>query len=180
MQIPSESFFRLSLLFPYAFGVLLFCVSWLFDPNTDVFAGSSPFEWIYTAVSTPIRLAAIFYLAGAIYWLIPYSLLAVILWMWSIKKDKNQISAMFMLAPPFLAILIIIYSLGLSFISENMKGAFFDLFSIEITAMMIACAVPSSILLGYVFIFFTNWIYNHAKRWGYILDEELQISGEIK
>jgi amino acid transporter len=103
------------------------------------------------------------YLFGATYWLIPYTILVIALWVWSQKKTKTQISKGFMWSPFLFAILMVVFSVLASLVT-----GLTELYPLEINF----CIFPLSIVLGYVFISAIVWIHDFLKSRNVIVDDE--------
>ena len=160
MKLTSMKFYKLSLLIPYL--VFLFMLPFVFI-KSDVM--NSPFGLLLI----PIVMISIVYMLGAPYWLPPYTLLVIILWIWSRKKNKSQIFKIFIWSPFYLGILTALFCVVVSYFK-----LFPNLFylSNDILSTSLACMFPTPIAFGYFFIGLTAWIYNYMQRRGIIVDEE--------
>lgn len=172
MKISSINFLRSSLLIPYIFAVLLYGLSLVFDSSTIPESNSSVTQIVTGTVSVIVELTSVIYLFGAMYWLIPYTVLVIFLWIWSRKKSINQIYKLLILSPFILAVLIPTYSIILSFLKLNKFSQFYS----DTFVGSIICGIPLSLLFGYVFISITSWIYGSLKSRNIIMDEEIAIS----
>ena len=158
MKITSGNFIRLSLFFPYMFAALLFGCSFIIDPTMNSASDFSGFHLITGIISTIIALTSIIYLLGGIYWLVPYTILVVFLWIWSKKKTFDQIKKLLMLSPLLLAILISVFSTVMSLFSESLQ-----IYSSESLEGVIILAFLFSLFFGYVFICAAIWLFGFLK-----------------
>ena len=180
MKIKSETFLRLSLLFPYFVGAVLIpiadagSVALQTDPNSSM----STWESITNTFSGLAGLISGFYLMGAVFWLIPYTVLTIILWLWSRNKTEKQIIKRFMWSPVYLSALILAYSLIITFFilrtDDAMSQAIGSMPLILILPMNV-CALPLTLVVGYIFISIVAWIHGILRRMGMIMDEELNL-----
>jgi len=183
MKITSIKFYRVALLFPYLTIVLLFPFLYL-GLRTSPFESNAPlhapgFTQILTSLfaflAGIITIISFVYFFGAPYWLIPYTILVICLWVWSLKKNKSQIHKMFNWSPIYLAILTTVFYAvisyfklfnGLNYLGDDISGTTFY------------CIFPASIVFGYLFIGMTAWIYDFLRRRGVIMDEEIILNLE--
>ncbi len=96
----TQTFVRLSLLFPYALWIIL--ASFLIVMS-KVFPASESLP-IFSALIT----ISFMYAFGIFVWGIPYSILALGLWIWSAKRSANTMKKAFIFSPLMLAILVAI------------------------------------------------------------------------
>jgi len=185
MKLTSIQFYRLALLFPYVAGLILAGIAQLLGPFLSS-NNSGMLESQLELVQAIIYVVGIFagflmvltiaYGISAIYWLVPYTIVAIFLFVWSLKKNKSQIYKMFMWSPVFLAALITIQIALIAYL--NLLP---DFNPIEmILPISLACAFPASIALGYFFIGLTAWIYDFLRRRGRVMDEEIVLNLENK
>ncbi|MCC6500563.1 MAG: hypothetical protein IT313_09890 [Anaerolineales bacterium] len=99
----TQTFVRLSLLFPYALWVVL---ASFMVVMSKIFPASESLP-IFSALLT----ISFIYAFGILVWGIPYSILALGLWIWSAKKDANTMKKVFIFSPLMLAILVAIEAL---------------------------------------------------------------------
>jgi len=177
MKISSSKFYRLALLIPY-FILIVLAPFFYFDIGSNYVNSKAPinlpvfiqvFQFMFGLLLETLIIVCIVYFLGAPYWLLPYTILVVFLWSWSLKKEKLQIYKVFIWAPFFLALLITaLYALivyyGL-FSKINYLGD-------DIPSSIMICIFPASIAFGYLFIGITAWIYDSLRRRGIIADEE--------
>jgi hypothetical protein len=94
-----QIFLRLMLLLPYALWVIGLAFLLVLSAGD---AGSIP-----DSVSLLFMLPTI-YVFGAIFWFVPYTLLALGLLLWSLKKQTRTILRAFVLSPLFLVVLMVL------------------------------------------------------------------------
>lgn len=127
------------------------------------------FQFVFGLLLGTLMIVCIIYFLGAPYWLLPYTILAVFIWAWSLKKEKSQIYKVFMWAPIFLALLItVLYALIVYFGLFSKINYLGD----DIPSSIMICIFPASIAIGYLFIGVVAWIYDSLLRRGIIVDEE--------
>src|SRR5215207_4390832 len=163
MKITSVNFLRLSLLIPYIFAILLYVLSSRINPTLSPTSDPSGAQLAIGSFTAIVAFMRLVYLLGAIYWLLPYSILVIILWIWSKKKTRTQIYRVLIWTPVLLAILIFAFSIIMS--SLNWLPEFYFL-------EMRTCTFPLSLFFGYVFIGLIAWIYDFLKSRNIIVDEE--------
>jgi hypothetical protein len=105
------TFIRLSLLAPYVLWVIF---TGLIFAMSVVFPSSESFP----IVSGVIAISFV-YSFGILVWGIPYTLLALGLWIWSRGKSADTMTRVFALSPVFLAILIAAFGLVLIWRDSN-------------------------------------------------------------
>ena len=113
------------------------------------------------------------YYLGMPYWLPPYTILVLILWIWSLKKSKLQIYKMFIWSPIFLAILVTLFSVFVSYFDlfHDMNYLGEDIFS-----GVLFCIFPTSIAFGYIFIGMIAWIDDFLRGRGIIVNEDIVLN----
>lgn len=152
MKITSTKYYRVSLLFPYVFAFLL--TFSLMNATVENVYNPSLVDSVIAWLRGILGFISIIYLIGAIYWLIPYSVLIVFLWRWSKGKNAVQIDKRFIWSPVFLVLLMIVFDAIMSLL--NFLPEFYsrdDVFSMMITV------TPITLFVGYVFIGLSAWIY---------------------
>lgn len=106
----TQTFIRLSLLFPY--------ILWVIFASFMVVASE-----IFSASSQPIVSGMItilfMYVFGIVVWGIPYTILALGLWIWSYKKSASTMAKMFAFSPLMMAVLV---SIGMYIILGTVDG----------------------------------------------------------
>lgn len=98
----SQTFFRLALFLPYVlWGICALIVAIL---------GAVDSEWMDREATIVLLLGwiASIYMIGILFWFIPYTLLAIALWIWSIHRQTGTILRVFVASPLILAVLIIL------------------------------------------------------------------------
>jgi len=133
--------FGVALLFPYLLWGVSVLIANLFSNVSDI--------WNFLLV--PI----LFYAVGALFWFIPYTLLAIWLWIWSRNKSVVSLRKAGLLAPIYLSILVTIeYSIYtyISFLpSENGETVVYIESGTAILGFA-ALLVASSLIFGYLFV----------------------------
>jgi hypothetical protein len=174
MKISSERFYRFSLLIPYLAALVLLPFFRLGVAANSL--ESNALSSYFGFVLVPLFILSIVYIFGLLYWLIPYTVLATLLWLWSRKNDISDIHKIFMWSPVFLAILISIFYALVSY---------FDLFSDinflgrqDVISSIAICIFPVTIAFGYFFIGITASIYYYLRKKGIIVDEEVSLNLE--
>ena len=89
----SQTYFRLALFLPY--------ILWGICALILVLFGALDGEWMDQAESILLVLGWVvsIYAFGILFWFIPYTLLAVALWIWSIHKQAQTILRVFAASP---------------------------------------------------------------------------------
>lgn len=88
--------FGIALLFPYLLWGVCLLIANLFSP------GDTSDIW------NLLLVPAMFYAIGVIFWFIPYTLLAIGMWIWSKNKPVNSLRKLGLLAPIIFSILVMI------------------------------------------------------------------------
>ena len=134
--------FGIALLFPYLFWGISLLI------GNEFASLDLPDFWNF--LLTPIM----FYAVGALFWFIPYTLLAIGLWIWSINKSVVSLRKAGLLAPIYLSILVtigyVIYSL-ISYLPKNGETVVYVEAGTAILGF-IALLVASSLFFGYLFV----------------------------
>jgi uncharacterized membrane protein HdeD (DUF308 family) len=109
------TYFRLALLFPYVLWGIC-AIIFLLVSNLEI-----PENW------NIVLMPLLFYVFGIILWFVPYTALAIGLWLWSRNKSTKPLSKSALLAPILLAILVsleaILVTLPADSVSEFMADA---------------------------------------------------------
>ena len=173
MRMKSETSLRLALLFPYVVEVFFIPLVQSLPASLVSEANLSDIESaLYLIVFLLWSLAGA-YIFTADYWLIPYTILAVILGLWSIKKNKKQIIARFMWSPIYLTALAFLYSLIPAIRFEKIFPVPFEgNSSLHVTLSLNFCAIPVMMVVGYMFISILLWIYSGLLSQGVIVDDD--------
>jgi hypothetical protein len=107
--VKPQNFFRLALLFPYAFWVLCLLIMKLVSDLTDL-----PEPW--QAVFMPFALFTL----GIFFWFIPYTLLAIGLGIWSGNKPTALLRKAGLLSPILLFVLLLLEGMIIMIPMEDM------------------------------------------------------------
>jgi len=107
-----KTFFKLALLFPYILWVICALVVFLLS--------SRELSETWNSVLIPFGL----YTFGIFLWFIPYTLLAIGMWVWSRNKSIQAIYKAGMLAPFFLVLLMFVEAILFSFGTGGIKEMF--------------------------------------------------------
>ena len=183
MKITSPQFYRLALLIPYLILILLLPFIYFnsgsnhinSNPSVKIPGFVQAFQFALGLLLGTLAIVSVIYTLGAPYWLMPYTILVISLWVWSLKKTKSQISKVFIWFPVFLAILItVLYALVVYF------GLFSNINYLgeDVPDSTLICIFPASISFGYLLIGITAWIYDSLQRRGIIADEEIILNIE--
>jgi hypothetical protein len=152
MKIKPQNLLRLFLLIPYlGWGIslaLLALLSLIPDP-----AANNSYIGIIGGIIG-------FYALGIFLWGIPYTILAVGLVVWSLRKPLNAIYKVFLFSPLFLCALMAIEAALVSFpVQETAPGtALIDFFSFSL--FLAGCAL----VFGYIFVGFGILLYKAFNR----------------
>ena len=145
-----RTYFRLALLFPY----LLWCICALIvfilssmETSTDV-----------NAVLMPV----FFYTFGILLWFIPYTLLAIGLWIWSKDKATAKLSKTAITAPLLLVFLMLIESVLVSLPFESITD-----FTETLPGQTVLLA-GFSLVVGYLCVGIAMGIYKLLQMKGFI------------
>lgn len=93
-----QNYFRFSLFIPYLLWVLCLLIAL---PVTKINAEYPPLWDI-------IFMPAMFYLIGVLFWFLPYTILAITLWLWSAGKPVPALRRAGLISPVLFSFLIII------------------------------------------------------------------------
>lgn len=171
MRLTSQNFYRFALLIPLLALLVLFPFFRIgVAPNSIESSSLSNFVKVLGILGSVLMIISIVYFTGIPYWLPPYVVLILVLWIWSQKKNKSQIYKMFIWSPFFLAALMTLFYILV---------AYFDLFhdmnylGKDIVSGIMFCTFPAPIAVGYLFIGMTAWIYDFFRHRGMIVDDEI-------
>jgi hypothetical protein len=145
----TRTYLRLSLLTPYLLWLTLAGILFLINRS------SSPME--SGTVSDVILGAAYIYTIGIGIWILPYTLLAVGLWIWSKGKPADKTARLFAFSPLIMAILVAV-EMGILSILWGGGGA-----SSDFGASMLAIG-GLAILFGYLIIGMVAGMYKLFSR----------------
>ena len=150
--------FGIALLFPYLLWGVCLLIANLFSPQ-DV-------QDIWNFLLIP----AIYYAIGAIFWFIPYTLLAIGMWIWSKNRPATSLRKLGLFAPVLLTGLMLIEHLIIYIpilISPNSE-------STGMTSFLLLLVV-SSLLFGYLIVGIALAVYKFLQSKN-LIEEEFQSS----
>lgn len=147
-----RTYFRLALMFPY----LLWCICALV-----LFLLSSQETTAWDLVLVPFMI----YVFGIILWLVPYTILAVGMWIWSRHKSTAALYRLALLAPALLVLLMVIESMLISLPVSSIAQLVKD--SLE-QAMTLG---SFSLLFGYLCVAVALSIFKFFQAKGLIAEE---------
>jgi hypothetical protein len=162
-----QKYLRLSLLMPYALWVVSLGIAFLTNIMQSGNTSFSPITSILTG-------GIIIYVIGIILWGIPYTLLAVSLWVWSLRKQTQEIIKVFRFAPVLLIVPLMIEAPILNYTSYR---SYYELsqnwqsFWSGFASYALILAGPS-ILYGYLSIGCVYGIYKLLTRLNLLKFEE--------
>jgi hypothetical protein len=164
----TKSYLRLSLLIPFLVWVIclvIFIVWSKLFPNSPGVDGS---EGMINIVLLPL----LFYVFGIIGWLLPYLMLALILFLWSFRSRSQVLMKMFALSPLVMTILVLILvnvlsigNGGWSLFSPNPTTNAPDILGSN------ALFAVLTLLWGYICVGIGYGIYKILQRQGFIKEE---------
>jgi len=166
----TKVYLRLSLLIPFVVWVICLAIFMIWIklfPNSPRIGGS---EGMIDIVLLPL----LFYVFGIIGWLLPYLLLALILFFWSFRSQSQVLMKVFALSPLVmtLLILIVVNALsigdgGWSLLSNNpTENALYILGSNAVFGLL-------TLLWGYLCVGTGYGFYRLLQRRGFIREEEM-------
>lgn len=166
-----QTFLRLSLLIPYLLWACSAIVTWAISSSTNNLENQA-------SIINAIAYVLIIYAYGIILWGIPYTLLAISLWVWSARKQTHLIVKTFALAPVYLAIPIMIEILILDYdsisnITQNWQG-FLSGFGYSALAL-----IGFSLAYGYLCIGIVYLIYRLSGKLNFIKSEQEEVIPQI-
>jgi hypothetical protein len=187
MRIKPITYFRLALLLPYLVAAILIPIAGSgfsaleFGPSGD----ASNIENMLTGFSQIASFISGIYLVGAIFWLIPYTILALILLVWISHKSSEQIIERIRTTPIHLSVLIPIYSFALAYFLKSGDSLVplplpmgSNLF-VSILALNV-CAIPLALIVGNVFVSVSTWLYDIFRSWGIIVEDDINIPSAVQ
>jgi hypothetical protein len=137
----TSTFYRLALLLPYLSLVLGYFLSKGFGPT----------------LPGPLNLQSwgMIWMGLGVFWVIPYTILALGLFIWSIGKSGSRIKSWFLRSPLVMMIVApIVFALlaayGLNSPDPNIKG-----FVGSLSGFAVFFSIPFSLSVGYLFVAFT-------------------------
>ncbi len=165
----TKNYLRLSLLIPFLVWLvcLLIFVAWSsLAPNSLGMDGSEGIAGI-------VLLPLLFYLFGIIGWLLPYLVLALILFLWSFRSQGQILMKAFSLSPLVMTMLVLILVNALS-----LDNGGWTPFSSNPTTNMLdvlgsnALFAGLTLVWGYICVGIGYGVYRILQRYGFIKDEE--------
>jgi hypothetical protein len=150
-----RSYFGWSLMFPY--------VLWLVSALLLFILSSMNESEALNFILMPIA----FYVLGVILWFLPYTVLAVGMWIWSRNKSTKSLWRAAMLAPFFLFMLALIGTMIVSLPAESLTG-----FVQEAMAQAVLVGI-FSLLFGYLCVGVAAGVYKILRSRNLIVDETL-------
>jgi len=163
-----KTLFRLSLLFPYILWGICALIVYLMSNITlkeDLFANASN---IWNILLMPIM----FYAFGVLFWFIPYTLLAVGLWIWSRHKSTTDLYKASIRSPFFLLILMVLEAVMLSMGSGEIGTTLKNILE---ESLLLG---GSSLVFGYMCVGVAMGVYKLLRSKNLIIKEETKISIE--
>lgn len=155
-----RTYFRLALMFPYLLwgicALVLFLLTSLESTALDF-----------------LLLPFMIYVLGIILWLVPYTLLAVGMWLWSRNKSTTALYKLALIAPVLLVALMLIESTLMSLPAENLAELAMD--SLEQAVTLGAF----SLLFGYLCVGVTLGLYKFLQAKGVVAQEMPSLLPEV-
>jgi len=153
----TKTYIRLSLIVPYILWIV-FAIS--LSGFLNLFGD---FTWpaILDALTTPIFL----YVFGIVLWGIPYSLIAIILGIWSRNQTALKSAKAFAFTPLLLAILVNAQALAIFLFDDSSLPS-------DLGSMILMLSI-FSIIYGYAIIGIVWGTYKLLNRGGYVKGEEI-------
>ena len=166
MKTPTYA--RLALLLPFL--VWCFCVLLLLLANAlfpNGFSSSDTFT-----LSSAAGIVVLFYVFGIFFWLIPYLLVAVVLFILSFKSRLKVLQSIFVLSPLAMAMLVMIEVIFMSMNNSDSSIPTFNLSSISMDSIgAIAVFTIITILWGYLCVGIGLGFYKLLLHYRIIKDE---------
>jgi len=159
----TKKYLQLSLLTPYVYWVLSASIILIWNNFSNN-------ELPENSVANFLAYAVFFYAFGITLWGIPYTVLAIGLWVWSRNKKVQKTVRVFALAPLFLTLLIAVEVLILSYVLEGFTSEGTGLFA-SFGSAVLGLGI-FSVAYGYLIIGIVAGLYNILKRLNLIDDEE--------
>lgn len=149
-----RTYFGIALMFPYVLWCICTAIFLLLSSLQEV---SEPWNFVL--------MPLVFYVFGIILWFIPYTVLAIGLWIWSRNKSAKSLSKSAILAPILLAILIsleaILVTLPSGSVSEFMADA----------TSQSALVGVFSLIFGYLCVGIAAGVYKILRARNFIAEE---------
>ncbi|HUF00125.1 MAG TPA: hypothetical protein VMN99_12785 [Anaerolineales bacterium] len=154
----STTYARLALFLPYL--LLLEAVIYLYLQNPDA-AGEGTLYGINLVW---------FFLA--IFWIVPYSILVILLLTWSKSKSIQKIKKAYTLAP-FALVIITLITYAIIYVATSLyNGGFLEGFGAFAAISLIS--IPADLVLGYLFVGIALLLFRLLTKIGFIKDHEAQ------
>ena len=155
-----RTYFRLALMFPYLLWGI--CASGLFLLTS-----------LESTALDFLLLLFMIYVLGIILWLVPYTLLAVGMWIWSTNKSTAALYKLAVIAPVLLVALMLIESALMSLPAKNIAELTMD--SLEQAVTLGAF----SLLFGYLCVGATLGMYKFLQAKGLVAQEKPSLLPEV-
>ncbi len=143
-----KTFFGLALLFPY--------ILWVFCTLVVFILSSRELSATWNSVLMPFGI----YTFGIVLWFIPYTLLAIGLWVWSRNKPTQAIFKAGLLAPFFLVLFmfveVIVFSFGTGGVNEIFNNAVNEALALGVFCLVFGYLCVGVVLGLYKFLLFRN------------------------
>ena len=156
------TYFRLALLFPYLLWCILAVLSSLL---TSLEYTSTAWEYML--------LPLMIYVLGVIFWVAPYTILAVGMWIWSRKKSTEALRKLALLAPVLLAVLMVIESTLMSLPYESMTELVTDILKQGLLWG------GFSLLFGYLCVAAALGMFKFLQSKGFVVEEKPPLIPEV-
>lgn len=158
-----QTYFRLALLLPYILWGFCVLIVALFGAIDDQWMDRETtilhlFEWIASV-----------YMIGILFWFIPYTLLAIALWIWSLHRQTQTILRVFAASPLILAVLIIVEISIFAFDPESFSAAA----NFENFGSLTALTGLITLVAGYTCVGIGFGLYKLLQRLGIIREPHL-------
>jgi len=145
-----KTFFGLALLFPY--------ILWVFCVLVVFILSSRELSATWNSVLMPFGI----YTFGIVLWFIPYTLLAIGMWVWSRNKSIQAIFKAGLLAPFFLVLLmiveVIVFSFGTGGFNEMFNNAVTEALALGAFCLVFGYLCVGVVLVLYKFLLSRNMI----------------------
>ena len=163
----TKTYLQLSLLTPYIYWVFSAAIAFIWNTYSNN-------ELPDNSIVNFFSYAVFFYAFGITIWGIPYTILAIGLWIWSRGKEVQKAIRIFALSPLFLTLLIAIEVLALAFPREDFSSGGTGLLA-SFGSSVLGLGM-FSVVYGYLIIGITAGIYRILKRFDLIDDAEFSDS----
>ena len=161
----TQTYLRFSLLLPY--------LMWVFAAGIVFLMNKLNGNFSENPIISLLESAVFLYAFGIVLWGIPYTVLAIGLWLWSRGKDTKNSIRVFALSPLILALLIaletFLLTYGDAFFSSGSTTTSIDKWA------SLAALGSFSVVYGYLIIGITTGIYGILKKSNFIVDESIAL-----